>query len=337
VLDEQHVPGHGRGDVRVAVAVAADPGAERERGGGDRHLDAQLGQHRGQVGQHPRRRPGGELAQVVDRVARLVPRVGADQPQLIGLPQRVDELGQALLGAGPLALVRPVGRLAAGLGIELVGDGAQLGQDRPAGRLGGVGREDRPDAQVVGRGRNLAHGDPALADERGRPVQPATALGPGPPQLATPVGLLGDVGDVEVEREGAGELGGRGQVELGQPPGGRGPVRTDQTPDLFDQVEQLLPLLASQGLPEQHAQSANVGPQLSVDIAPRGAGLARPGGGRRHARFSRYAGFLRQARFVRRHASPPRFTGRRCPTVVRALRVGPLRVGTVRVDPHRLR
>ena len=194
VLEDQHVPGHLGGDVGVAVAVAADPGAEGQRAGllRQRHADPlQLG---GQVLQDVADRARVQLVQVVDGVAGLVGGLGAHHAQLVGLPQQVDVLGQPQVGAAPVAG-------GGGRGVQQFGDTAQLVQHRAAGGLGGVGGEHRPDVEVLD----------ALADVRlvavleqvgGLREQAALGRAAGP-QVAAAVHLLGDVGQVEVGGEGA--------------------------------------------------------------------------------------------------------------------------------------
>src|SRR5204863_357022 len=75
-------------------------------------------------------------------------------------------------------------------GVEAVGHGPELGEDRPAGRLGRVGGEHRPYRQPGCRLRHLGRMPAALADEPGRPGPPALPrqpaarwLGPGLPGL----------------------------------------------------------------------------------------------------------------------------------------------------------
>ncbi len=144
VLQEQHVPGDLRGDVGVAVAVSADPGAEGQRaaaGGQRRAGPLEFG---GQILQDVADGALVEFVEVVDGVAGLVGGFGAGDAQFVGLPDEVDVLGEAQVGA---ALVEGVGVL------QQFGDGAQLGEDRAAGGLGGVGGEDGTDAQGARRGR----------------------------------------------------------------------------------------------------------------------------------------------------------------------------------------
>jgi hypothetical protein len=87
--------------------------------------------------------------------------------------------------------------------------------------------------------------------------------------------LLGDVGQVEVGGEGPRELRAGHHVEAGQALDGAFGLGPDQRADLFDEIEQLLAVLADQALAEQRAEPADVGPQRSVGARFRHA-LAPP-------------------------------------------------------------
>jgi hypothetical protein len=102
VRDQQYFAGDGRGDVRVAVAVAADPRPERERTGGRRQRHAQVRQRVGEVLEHLGRGVVGEVGEVVDGVAGLVGWFGPLQAQFVGLPEQVDQLGEAAVGGLPV-------------------------------------------------------------------------------------------------------------------------------------------------------------------------------------------------------------------------------------------
>ena len=125
----------------------------------------------GQVGQQLRHGPGGQVVQVVGGVAGLVHRVRAVQPQLVGLPDQVDDGGQ------PAVLPAPGGGVGGRVGGgQHLADLAQLVQDRAAARLGRVRGEDRPDgerAERLGRARPRRPARPPR-----RPPRPASR---GPP------------------------------------------------------------------------------------------------------------------------------------------------------------
>ena len=101
VLQPQHIAGDCRGHVGVAVAVAADPGAEGQRMCVRRQGRAVAGELRGQIGDEVRQRLVDEVLQVVDDVTSLVDRRRLVRAQLIGLPDQVDDLGEIAVLPGP--------------------------------------------------------------------------------------------------------------------------------------------------------------------------------------------------------------------------------------------
>ena len=153
------------------------------------------------------------------------------------------------------------------LGVELVGDGPQLGEDGAAGGLGGVGGEDRPDREPTDGGVDLRDRHAALGDQRAACVQPAALVGAAAAQLPRPVHLLGDVGQVEVGGEGPGELGAGGHIEAGQAVGGGlagpcGPApRTSST-----RSSSGWPSCRARVCAEQRAEPADVGAQRGVGV-----------------------------------------------------------------------
>ncbi len=154
---------------------------------------------------------------------------------------------------------------AARFGVEFVGHRPQLAENGPAGRLGGVGREHRPDRQPVHRLGDLRGRYAPVADLLGGTVQPAAVAGPLPAQFPGPVRLFGHVGQMEVGGKGTGELGGRRHIDVGQAPCRGGAVGADEPAHLLDKIEEALPFLPDQGLAEQDAQAANVGPECGVE------------------------------------------------------------------------
>ena len=216
VLEHEDLRRDRGGDVRVAVAVAADPAAEPQRAGVGRQLDAERAQLVGELLEHVGDGVAHQLVEVVGRVARLVDRLRAVVAQLVGLPQQVDDLGEP-----------PVVRGRSPAGVEQVGDPAALGQDRAAGGLGGVcgehGAYGEPRDQ---RATTSAAGSPAARIALGGARQPAALRGPLAPQLAGAVHLLGDVGQVEVGAEGADEPGRGRDVDALEQVGQRRRCRT---------------------------------------------------------------------------------------------------------------
>ena len=214
-------------------------------------------ERRGQLLEHVRqRRSRGQLLEVVDGVARLVDRLGPRHPQLVGLPQQLDDLGQ------PAVRCAVRGSL-----VEQLGDPAQLGQDRTAGGLGRVGGEHRADGEPGRPPRRARRGHDAVAGARcapprGRASRPRSRARPR--QLAAAVHLLGDVGQVEVRRERAHQLGRGGDVDGAEQLLGGGRVLAAEGADRLDQLEQLGTLLPGEGLAEQRAQPADVGAQVAA-------------------------------------------------------------------------
>ncbi len=254
VLEDQDVPGHLGCDVRVAVAVAADPGAEGEGAGLVGEPDAHAGQFRGEVLEHVAHGARVQLVQVVDGVAGLVGRFGAYDAQLVGLPHQVDVLGQPGVVAASVGLDDR--------GLQERGDAAQLVEDRAAGGLGGVGREHRADVEVGDRlTQVLGVGVLEAVGGTGQEAALGGALGA---QLAASVDLLGDVGQMEVGGEGADQLGGGLQFNAAQELGGGFTVLASEAADLLDQFEQLRTLLSHEGLAEEVTQSPDVGAQLAA-------------------------------------------------------------------------
>ncbi len=254
VLEDQHVPGDLRGDVGVAVAVAADPGAEGERPGVVRELHADPLQLGGEVLQDVADGARVQLVQVVDGVARLVGGLGTHHAQLVGLPDEVDVLRQT-------GVVAP----AVGLddrGLQKRRDAPELVQHRPARGLGGVGGEDRADVEVLDRGAQVL--GVGVLEPVGRTGEQSALGGPLGAQLAAAVHLLGDVGEVEVGGEGADQLG-RG-VEFGaaQQLGGGLAVLAGQSAHPLDQLEKVWTLLPDEGLAEEITQAPDVGAQLAA-------------------------------------------------------------------------
>ncbi len=96
---------------------------------------------------------------------------------------------------------------------------------------------------------------PSVADLLSGPVRPAAVGGPLPAKFAGPVRLFGDVGQMEVGGKGPGELCRRVQVHLGQLGAPRGTVGAHEASYLLDKIEKVRPLLADQGLAEQHADA----------------------------------------------------------------------------------
>ncbi len=164
-----------------------------------------------------------QLGEVVDGVARLVRGLGPVGPQLVGLPQQVDDFGQA-----PVEAAQVRGRLG-GRGQQLR-DLAQLGQVRPPRGLRGVRGEHRADAEAshlfAHHGGVEVGGGDAVDGLR----EPAAVLRAQPAQLVAAVHLLGDVRQVKVHRRTRGRAssssrGRRDRAGRTRPADGRGSAR----------------------------------------------------------------------------------------------------------------
>lgn len=269
VLEDQHVPGDLGRDVGVAVAVAADPGAEGERPGAGGQLDADALEFGGEVLQDVADGAGVQFVEVVDGVAGLVGGLGPDHAQFVGLPDEVDVLGEPQVVAAAVA--------GAGDGLlQEGGDAAQLVEDAAAGRLGGVRGEDGADVEVADRFAQVL--GVGVLEHVGRTGQQAALGGAVGAQLLAAVHLLGDVGEVEVGGEGAHQLGGGLQVGVAEQLGGGLAVGAGQGADALDEVEEVLALLAYEGLAEEVAEPADVRAQFCVGGGGRGDGGLALGG-----------------------------------------------------------
>ncbi|MGX1301481.1 hypothetical protein RKD35_002969 [Streptomyces albogriseolus] len=254
VLEDQDVPGDLGGDVGVAVAVAADPGAEGEGAGVVGQVDADALEFGGEVLQDVADGAGVQLVEVVDGVAGLVGGLGAHHAQFVRLPDEVDVLRQAGVEAAPVG--------GEDRGLQEGGDAAELVEDGAAGGLGGVGGEDGPHVEVAhGLAQVLGVG---VLEPVGRAGEQAALGGAAGGEFASAVHLFGDVGQVEVGGEGAHQLGGRLQLGAAQQLGGGLAVLAGEAADLLDEVEEFRALLPYQGLAEEVAQSADVGTQFGA-------------------------------------------------------------------------
>ena len=221
-----------------------------------------------------------ERVEVVDGVAGLVDRLGAHDAQLVRLPEQVDELLEA---AADTALGDRVDRQAVGAerALPLVqqrGDPADLRQHAAARRLGRVGGEDRAQVQVAQVGGDLAGGVAGGLDPVDRLLQPGPVLEAGGGELAAAVDLLGDVDEVEVGRERAHEPRRVDRVEQGEDAGRGVAVGAHEGPDLLDELEELVALLADEGLAQQGPQRADVPAQAGVEAGRDGRDRGRGGG-----------------------------------------------------------
>ena len=140
-LDRRGLPGHRRRDVRVAVPVAAHPGAEPDERRHRRRRRTARGaeQHVVERPVHGRHQPEQRLVERGHHRADLVGGGHAGDPQLGGPPEQVDLLAQL---PALLRLLRRSRPLVVDRVQQLV-DPAQRRDDRAAAGLGGMRGEDR--------------------------------------------------------------------------------------------------------------------------------------------------------------------------------------------------
>jgi hypothetical protein len=256
VLEDQDVPGDLGGDVGVAVAVAADPGAEGEGAGFVGELDAYAFEFGGEVFEDVADGARVEFVEVVDGVAGLVGGFGAHDAQFVGLPDEVDVLGQAGVVAAAVGLDDG--------GLEECGDTTELVEDGAACRLGGVGGEHGADVEVLdGLAQVFGVGVLEAVGGAGEQAALGGALGA---QFAAAVDLFGDVGEVEVGGEGADQLGRGPEFGAAQQFGGGFAVLPGEAADLFDEFQQFGAFLPDEGLAQQVTQAADVGAQLGAGV-----------------------------------------------------------------------
>ena len=286
------------GDERVAVPVAADPRTRsQQRPLEQRHPGPALPQRRAQLrvqrGHHLEQRQLVVAQRLVDLVGQPEPR----QPQQRGLPQREHRPPEP---GRPLPLVELARRGAVPLAHQL-GDLLLHRRDRRAAHLGGV-RGDHRAHQRTGQlaGHHLrvevgllqqpeGRGEAALL--RRRPLAPVVAPAP------LVVQVLGEVGQQREVAERPDHVVGAAHVEPGQPLRQLLAVhlRAADAEGLhagrLDQLQDVVPGLLADHLPEHPAQQPDVLPQgqlvgaLGGDVPPaRGAQVGGVDGGFRHGR-----------------------------------------------------
>ena len=86
VLEADDVEGDLGSHIRVAVTVAADPGAERQRPGDRRQVDPETPQRPVELIEHVGNGAPVELVEVVDGVAGLVDGLGPGDAEIVGQP-----------------------------------------------------------------------------------------------------------------------------------------------------------------------------------------------------------------------------------------------------------
>ena len=176
VLEREDVEGRLRGDVRIAVPVAADPRAERERTGVERQLDPDPRQLLAERLQRVRDGVAVQRVEVVHGAAGLVDHVGTREAELVGLPQQVDQLAEPAADAAPGDRVAVAARA-----VPLVEEPRDLPHLREHGAARGLGRvrgEDRPQPEVPDVVGELGPGVPAGGDAIDGLRQPGSVADP---------------------------------------------------------------------------------------------------------------------------------------------------------------
>ena len=206
-----------------------------------------------------------QRVEVVDGVARLVDHLGARDAQLVGLPQQVDQLLQPAPDARSATRSRrrpsrhavPLVEQAAiwRIFVSTVRRAASVGCAVKTGRSAIERRSAAPPR------RRPAAAMRSTACDSHVPCCHADGR-----ELAAAVDLLGDVGEVEVGREGAHEPRRGVGVERGQQLGGGLEVGADQPADPLEEVEQLRALLAHERAAQDVAELRDVAGQPGLRV-----------------------------------------------------------------------
>ena len=269
-LDGHRLRGDRGGDRGIAVAIAPDPAAE-----------AQEGALRAIVAECPHElRHDAEERFVEDRGERahLVERLHMRRPQLRGAPQDVHFLDQAApsvsaLGVGDAWIIQT---------LQLLTDPTDGGHHSPPAGFGRVRREDGMDLErrdelvdplTAEPGAQLRHG----GRDRFRDGLAAVTLADHPRAVV----LLGEVGEVEITREGASH-----HLRTFERPRGHEPFRVALEASILagadhkgaqplDVAQQCPPAGIGDDLAQELAEHAYVAPQRRRDLLPRGLSSSR--------------------------------------------------------------
>ena len=197
-----------------------------------------------------------QLLQVPADRARLVGDRGLARPDLVGLPQQVDERRD-------LVVVRPA--------VERLADPAQHPQHRLARRLGGVRGEHRPQLEPL---QGLLHLGARLPGELlGQPLHERRAAGGGPPAAANAARGSGAAARRCSRAGSTGRTRGsaRRRCPVSSPESSVRDLRAAalrrlprQPADLLDQLQQLRAAVVGEGPAEHGGQPADVGAQRLV-------------------------------------------------------------------------
>ncbi len=143
-MHAQRIAGFARSDIRVAVAIAADPRAEGEHRRRI-HMRFAVGVGHGffQIAIDLRHAGEQRRTEVIQPVTNFILDRGPRSPQLLGLPQNLDILADMLFD---LLALQGIG-VAEGQFVEPLEDAAQGIQHRPRLGLGGMRGEHRDERQ----------------------------------------------------------------------------------------------------------------------------------------------------------------------------------------------
>ena len=261
-VELQRVAGRFGGDEGVAVAIAAHPAAESQRQRG-RGVAAEGRLERAPEVALQLRQGASDHLDVAEAALDLILDGGAQATELGGAPQDLDMRGHPRHGAR----VVEVG--------DRVGDLDEVGADGAAAHLGRVGGEgqtelhagDQP-LDVIGAEAHVTQLDHRLLE----------ALPPRPrarPQGPHPLALLGEVDELEVQRERPHQLlRGRHVEPFEQRPQraiiAAGPHLTDQRAQPFDLLEERRAFLFGEHLPERATEGIHIfGEAHSLSIGER--------------------------------------------------------------------
>ncbi len=281
LLESDRIGGGVRRDAWVAVAVAADPGAESEERG---HSPVSVGIDPAQARFDGPIDPGNDLQQVLlDHAEPLLDLVLDGRPRVadgVGQPEGLDLLGDR--GDGPLAVDRDDHGVFQA--VELASDARQFLQDRSPSSLAGVRGEDRADQGPIEVLGDLVRVNPPVAKlpegRLGALVDPGRVGLPGMgADRANPGLLLGQVGQIKIDAERPDQRPEVRQTQFPQPvaePPGRlgrrvGPEVFRRRADLLDQRERILARQAANRLTKQPAEKAR---DVAAESFPGGLGSA---------------------------------------------------------------
>ncbi len=252
---------------RVAVAVATDPRPVVQEGRDARRpLAGVLAEGRIDRAVQPGREREQRRVEERHRGSHLIERLRGDRADVGRPPQLGDLLAEAasdlpVIGRGQARVVEP---------LQQRGAATQSHERRPPAGLGRVRGEDRRDRQSLEDPVEVGLGAPGTTEARDRlgdrVVEHAIACRAfAPPQRAHARPRLGEVDQLEIEREGRDDRLGVGELERVElrfePATDRGIVvvaeRDRREPQPFDEVEDRLPCLFDDDLAEQRTEQAH--------------------------------------------------------------------------------